>query len=290
MPTYGSKEAIFSFAQVVVDPARGKDVVLVTEPGYPVPERGAAFAGARVVHLPLREESGFLPDLDAIDEDTLARTAILWLNYPNNPTAAVAPLSLFERAARLARGARLPRRVGRGLHGALVPRAAAVGAAGRRPLERRRLQHAQQALLDDGLPLGLRRRTRVGGERSARLPADRGHGAPGVRPAGVGRRVERRGARGASPRRLRPQARGAVGGARCARLARGRERGDDVPVGRDAGGRELGGARGAAARARDRGRSRRLSRLERRRLCPHRARPHRWRTASVQLRFCGSLA
>ena len=102
VPTYGSKEAIFSFAQVVVDPVRGKDLVLVTEPGYPVPERGALFAGARVVHLPLREESGFLPDLDAIDEETLARTAILWLNYPNNPTATVAPLALFERAAELA--------------------------------------------------------------------------------------------------------------------------------------------------------------------------------------------
>jgi acetylornithine aminotransferase len=102
VPTYGSKEAIFSFAQVFVDPARGKDVVLVTEPGYPVPERGALFAGARVVHLPLREESGFLPDLDAIDGETLARTAILWLNYPNNPTAAVAPLSLYEQAAALA--------------------------------------------------------------------------------------------------------------------------------------------------------------------------------------------
>jgi acetylornithine aminotransferase len=103
VPTYGSKEAIFSFAQVVVDPVGGKDTVLVTEPGYPVPERGALFAGARVVHVPLREENGFLPELDALDEETLARTAILWLNYPNNPTAAVAPLQLFEQAARLAR-------------------------------------------------------------------------------------------------------------------------------------------------------------------------------------------
>jgi N-succinyldiaminopimelate aminotransferase len=102
VPTYGSKEAIFSFAQVVVDAPRGKDTVMVTEPGYPVPERGALFAGARVVHLPLREGHGFLPDLGAIDDDTLARTAILWLNYPNNPTAAVAPLSLYEQAAALA--------------------------------------------------------------------------------------------------------------------------------------------------------------------------------------------
>jgi acetylornithine aminotransferase len=102
VPTYGSKEAIFSFAQVVVDPSSAKDAVLVTEPGYPVQERGALFAGGRVVHLPLLEENGFLPDLDALDDELLARTAILWLNYPNNPTGAVAPLELYERAAALA--------------------------------------------------------------------------------------------------------------------------------------------------------------------------------------------
>jgi acetylornithine aminotransferase len=102
VPTLGSKEAIFSFAQVVLDPERGKDTVLVTEPGYPVPERGALFAGARVVQLPLVEERGFLPALDALDGDLLSRTSILWLNYPNNPTAAVAPLALYERAAELA--------------------------------------------------------------------------------------------------------------------------------------------------------------------------------------------
>jgi acetylornithine aminotransferase len=102
VPTYGSKEAIFSFAQVVVDRARGKDTVLVTEPGYPVQERGALFAGARVVHVPLFEEHAFLPDLDSLDRDTLSRTAIFWLNYPNNPTAAVAPLSLYESVVALA--------------------------------------------------------------------------------------------------------------------------------------------------------------------------------------------
>jgi acetylornithine aminotransferase len=102
VPTLGSKEAIFSFAQVVLDPPAGKDTVLVTEPGYPVPERGALFAGAQVVQVPLREENGFLPDLEAIDPATLARTAVLWLNYPNNPTAAVAPLALYEQAAELA--------------------------------------------------------------------------------------------------------------------------------------------------------------------------------------------
>jgi succinyldiaminopimelate transaminase len=103
IPTLGSKEAIFSFAQVVLDVPSGRDTVVVTEPGYPVPGRGAAFAGARVVELPLREEHGFLPDLDAVSDDVWRRTALLWLNTPNNPTGAVAPLAFLERLASLAR-------------------------------------------------------------------------------------------------------------------------------------------------------------------------------------------
>jgi succinyldiaminopimelate transaminase len=101
IPTYGSKEAIFHLAQVVLDRASDKTLVLSTEPGYPVYDRGALFAGADVEQLPLLEENGFLPDLDAIEE-TLARTAILWINYPNNPTGAVAPLAFFEQLAALA--------------------------------------------------------------------------------------------------------------------------------------------------------------------------------------------
>ena len=103
IPTLGSKEAIFSFAQVVVDIERGKDTVAYTEPGYPVYERGALFAHARALALPLLEENGFLPDLDAIDEWTLNRLAVLWVNYPNNPTGATAPLNFYEQAAELAR-------------------------------------------------------------------------------------------------------------------------------------------------------------------------------------------
>ena len=103
IPTLGSKEAIFSFAQVVVDREIGKDVVVVTDPGYPVPERGAEFAGARVVRLPLVEEEGFLPDLDALGEETWRRAALFWVNYPNNPTGATAPLAFYERLAALAR-------------------------------------------------------------------------------------------------------------------------------------------------------------------------------------------
>lgn len=102
IPTYGSKEAIFSLAQVVIDPASDKRLVITTEPGYPVPDRGASFAGAELLRLPLLEENGFLPDLDALEADTLARTAIFWINYPNNPTGAVAPLNFLEQLAALA--------------------------------------------------------------------------------------------------------------------------------------------------------------------------------------------
>jgi succinyldiaminopimelate transaminase len=100
IPTLGSKEAIFSLAQAVVGDRR---LVVVPNPAYPVYERGALFAGAEVVTLPLREENGFLPDLDAADAALWERLAIFWVNYPNNPTAAVAPLEFYERLAELAR-------------------------------------------------------------------------------------------------------------------------------------------------------------------------------------------
>lgn len=98
VPTLGSKEAIFHLAQVL-----DGDVVVVTTPGYPVPERGALFAGKEVLELPLPAEAGFHPDLDAVDPGVWDRVAILWLNYPNNPTAATATPELYSRAAALAR-------------------------------------------------------------------------------------------------------------------------------------------------------------------------------------------
>jgi succinyldiaminopimelate transaminase len=97
VPTMGSKEAIFHLAQVVA--GRG-DRVAVTAPGYPVPSRGALFAGAEVIDVPLDVARGWQPDLDAVDWDGVA---LLWLNYPNNPTAATATLELYERATALAR-------------------------------------------------------------------------------------------------------------------------------------------------------------------------------------------
>jgi succinyldiaminopimelate transaminase len=97
VPTLGSKEVIFHLAQVVA--ARG-DRVAVTTPGYPVPARGALFAGAEVVEVPLQPERGWRPDLGAVD---WSRVALLWLNFPNNPTAATATPELYEEAAAQAR-------------------------------------------------------------------------------------------------------------------------------------------------------------------------------------------
>jgi N-succinyldiaminopimelate aminotransferase len=103
LPTLGSKEIIFSLASVVLDPDAGKDLVAVTTPGYTIPERGARYAGGKVLRMPIRRETGFLPDLDAIDPATWRRVALAWTNYPNNPTGAVAPLSFYARLAELAR-------------------------------------------------------------------------------------------------------------------------------------------------------------------------------------------
>ncbi|MBV8258672.1 MAG: aminotransferase class I/II-fold pyridoxal phosphate-dependent enzyme [Actinobacteria bacterium] len=95
VPTYGAKEAIFSFAEVL-DVREG--AVVYCEPAYPVYERGALFAGARVRTLPLRRDRGFLPDLRELDDDV----ALVWVNYPHNPTGAAAPLSFFEELAEAA--------------------------------------------------------------------------------------------------------------------------------------------------------------------------------------------
>jgi acetylornithine aminotransferase len=102
VPTYGSKEAIFSLAQVLIGPASDRRLVLSCEPAYPVYERGALFAGAELETLPLLRANGFLPDLDAVPAETWRRCAVLWVNYPNNPTGAEAPLSFYERLAELA--------------------------------------------------------------------------------------------------------------------------------------------------------------------------------------------
>lgn len=103
LPLLGSKELVFSLAQTVLEPAEGRDTVIVTAPGYAIPERGATFAGGRVLRLPLTEEHGFLPDLGAVDDETWSRTALLWLNSPNNPTGSVASLDVLRDAAAMCR-------------------------------------------------------------------------------------------------------------------------------------------------------------------------------------------
>jgi succinyldiaminopimelate transaminase len=97
VPTMGSKEAIFHLAQIV---AGHGDRVAIPTPAYPVYARGALFAGVEVLDVPLDPARGWLPDLQAVDWDGVA---LLWLNYPNNPTAATATLELYEEAAALAR-------------------------------------------------------------------------------------------------------------------------------------------------------------------------------------------
>ena len=98
--TIGSKDGIAHLPLAIINPG---DVVLVPQPGYPVYASGAIFSGGRVFHLPLLENNDFLPDLDAIPEDVRQQARLLWLNYPNNPTAATAPLSFYEKAVAMAK-------------------------------------------------------------------------------------------------------------------------------------------------------------------------------------------
>ena len=128
---YGSKEAIFLLAQMLVDRDGDRRLVVTTEPGYPVPDRGAAFAGADVARsfrCARRTASCPISTRSTPRPGTARR--IVWINYPNNPTGAVAPLDFLERLADLSAQARVPARLGRGLHGALVRRAAALRARG----------------------------------------------------------------------------------------------------------------------------------------------------------------
>ena len=90
----GSKEGIAHFPLAFVNPG---DTVLVPDPGYPVYHIATMFAGGRSHFLPLRRENGFLPDLDAIPRLVLAKAKILFLNYPNNPTSAVADRKFYRR-------------------------------------------------------------------------------------------------------------------------------------------------------------------------------------------------
>lgn len=99
-PLIGSKEGIANIALAWLDPG---DLALVPDPGYPSYRMGAYLAGAETYTLPLLAENDFLPDLNAVPKDVADRARLLWLNYPNNPTGAVASMEFFEQAVSFAR-------------------------------------------------------------------------------------------------------------------------------------------------------------------------------------------
>lgn len=100
----GSKEGIAHFPLAFLDPG---DLALVSSPGYPVYHIGTLFAGGQSYFLPLLKENRFLPDLSKIPREVAGRSKILFINYPNNPTAAVADRSFFEEVVRFARENRI---------------------------------------------------------------------------------------------------------------------------------------------------------------------------------------
>ena len=100
IPVLGGKEAVGHIALACLDPG---GLSLSPEPGYPPYTSGPVFAGADVHYLPLTEENGFFPDLDAVPDEVAAGANLLYLDYPNNPTGAVVPDGGFERAVEFAR-------------------------------------------------------------------------------------------------------------------------------------------------------------------------------------------
>ncbi|MGD2108392.1 MAG: LL-diaminopimelate aminotransferase, partial [Phycisphaerae bacterium] len=96
----GSKEGIGHLAIAAVNPG---DLVLVPEPGYPVYVAGTVFAGGTYYTMPLYEQNGWLPVLDDIPVEVRQKARLMWINYPNNPTGAVAPLSFYEEVIAFAR-------------------------------------------------------------------------------------------------------------------------------------------------------------------------------------------
>jgi LL-diaminopimelate aminotransferase len=100
IPAIGAKEAIFNLNLAFLDPG---DYALAADPGYPVYTAGPWLAGAEPVLMALNPERGFVPDIEAIDDEVLARAKLMFLNYPNNPTGAVVPEGFFEHVVEFAR-------------------------------------------------------------------------------------------------------------------------------------------------------------------------------------------
>jgi LL-diaminopimelate aminotransferase len=100
IPAIGAKEAIFNLNLALLDPG---DYALAADPGYPVYTAGPWLAGGEPVLMALEPDRGFTPDLDAIDSEVRSRAKLMYLNYPNNPTGAIAPDGFFERVVEFAR-------------------------------------------------------------------------------------------------------------------------------------------------------------------------------------------
>ncbi len=100
MAVIGAKDAVSHLPFAFLDPG---DAALVTDPGYPVYEVAIGFAGGELIRIPLSAESKFLPDLDAIDSAAADKAKIMFVNYPNNPTAAVADRTFFEKLVEFAK-------------------------------------------------------------------------------------------------------------------------------------------------------------------------------------------
>ena len=96
----GSKEGLFALSQVILNPG---DIALVPDPSYAVYTMGAQIAGGDAYAMPLLAKNAFLPDFDEIPAAVLKKVKILWLNYPNNPTGAIADLAFFEKAVKFAK-------------------------------------------------------------------------------------------------------------------------------------------------------------------------------------------
>ena len=100
LPLIGSKEGIAHITFCFIDHG---DIALVPDPGYPVYSISTMLVGGRPYYMPLKEERDFLPDLDKIPAYILKGAKLLWINYPNNPTSAVADLAFFNKVVKLAR-------------------------------------------------------------------------------------------------------------------------------------------------------------------------------------------
>ena len=276
IPALGAKECVFNLNLAFLDP---DSVALAADPGYPVYTGGPLLAGAEAVLMPLLPERGFAPDLDAIGGDVAERARLLYLNYPNNPTGAIVPDGLFERAVEFGRE-----------HDVLIVHDASYtettfdGYVAPSFLETPGAKEVGVEVfsLSKGWNMTGWRTAAIVGQRRGRgrlLEAEDEHRLGHVRggAAGRGGRARRRSAGRDEPDLPAPP-RPRLRRARRDRRGRDAAEGHDLRLGAGAGGAHLGVLLRAGARGVGRGRlARRLLRPERRGLLPHLA--HRARRA-----------